>query len=156
MVRCPIVWDYFLLQRFREAKSHNNRTHTIYLPHPDEELVIKTDVTQNSTGKDHIVYDIKENELVPVRFHSTKLKPNCRLRSPHEIELLTVAVTVKTEYDLLREAENPVLLLPDSKAVQDAVQLIQQSKFSKSLHIFLTIINITHHCQTPQKLVPAI
>ena len=65
----------------------------------------------------HTVYDIKEQELVLVRFHSSKLRPNCRLLSPHEIELLTVAVAVKTEYDLLREAKNPVLLLPDSKAV---------------------------------------
>ena len=154
MVSCPIVWDNFLLQRFREAKSHINRAYTLYLPHPDEELVIKTDATEDSTGIGHTVYDIKEQELVLVRFHSSKLRPNCRLWSPRAIESLTVAVI--TEYDLLREAKNPVLLLPDSKAVQDAVQLIQQSKFSKSLYIFLTIINITHHCQTPQKLVPAI
>ena len=154
MVSCPIVWDHFLLQRFREAKSHINRAHTLYLPHPDEELVIKTDATQNSTGIGHTLYDIKEQELVLVRFHSSKLRPNCRLWSPCEIELLTVAVAVKTEYDLLREAKNPVLLLPDSKAVQDAVQLIHQSKFSTSSHIFLTNINSTHHCQTPKQQVP--
>ena len=56
---------------------------------------------------------------------------------------MTIAVTIETEYPLLRESQHLVLLLPDSKPVQDAVILIQQGKFSTSARMnrFLTNIN---------------
>ena len=54
-----------------------------------------------------------------------------------------MAIVIETEYLLLRESRNPVLLLPDNKPVQDAVALIQQGKFSASARMnrFLTNIN---------------
>ena len=97
----PIHWDHALSQRFREAKSHINTAHTIYLPHPDDQLVIKTDPAAHSPGIGHTVYAIKGKELVPVRFHSSKLKPACRLWSLCEIESLEVAVAIESEYSLL-------------------------------------------------------
>ena len=138
-----IDWNHSLTQRFREAKAHIKNTHTLYLPHPDDQLVIKTDAAQSSPGIGHTVYAIKGKELLPVRFHSSKLKPGCRLWSPCELEALVIAVSIETEYPLLRESRNPILLLPDSKPVQDAVQLIQQGKFSASARMnqFLTNIN---------------
>ena len=36
-------WNHALTQRFREAKAHIKNTQTLYLPHPDDQLVIKTD-----------------------------------------------------------------------------------------------------------------
>ena len=38
----PYVWTHSSYQRFREAKSHIQQ-HTLYLPHPNKQLVIKTD-----------------------------------------------------------------------------------------------------------------
>ena len=35
-----IDWTHALTQRFREAKSHVKTTHTLYLPHPKDQLVI--------------------------------------------------------------------------------------------------------------------
>ena len=139
----PIKWNHSLSMRFREAKAHIHRAHTLYMPHPDDILVIKTDAAQCSPGVGHTVYAIKGNELIPVRFHSSKLKPSCNRWSPCELESLAVAIAIEKEYDLLREAKNPILLLPDSKPVQDAVNLIQQGKFSTSsrMNRFLTNIN---------------
>ena len=139
----PIDWTHSLSQRFREAKAHIKNTHTLYLPHPDDQLVIKTDAAQSSPGIGHTIYAIKEGKLHPVRFHSAKLKPGCKLWSPCELEALAVAIAIETEYPLLRESRNPVLLLPDNKPVQDAVALIQQGKFSASARMnrFLTNIN---------------
>lgn len=115
----------------------------LYLPHPEDQLVIKTDAAQSSPGIGHTIYAIKGKELIPVRFHSSKLKPGCRLWSPCELEVLAIAEAIETEYPLLREARNPILLLPDSKPVQDVVLLIQQGKFSASARMnrFLTNIN---------------
>ena len=72
-----------------------------------------------------------------------KVKPSSRLWSPYELENLAIAVAIETEYLLFSESKNPVLLLPDSKPVQDAVQLIQQGKFNASARMkrFLNNIN---------------
>lgn len=138
-----IYWTHSLAQRFREAKAHIKNTHTFYVPHPEDILVIKTDAAQSSPRIGHTIFAIKGKELRPVRFHSSKLKPGCRLWSPCELEAQAIAVAIESEYPLLREAKNPILLLPDSKPVQDAVSLIQQGKFSASARMnkFLTNIN---------------
>lgn len=138
-----IDWTHSMSQRFREAKSHIQTSQTIYLPHPNNKLVTKTDAAQNSPGIGHTLYAIKDKKLLPVRFHSSKLKPSCKLWSPCELEDLAIAVAIKTEYCLLRESKHAVLLLPDSKPVQDAVNLIQKGKFSTSarMNCFLTNIN---------------
>ena len=36
----PLTWDHSLSLRFREANAHITRAHTLYLPHPDDQLVI--------------------------------------------------------------------------------------------------------------------
>ena len=71
----PVVWDNSLVQKFKEAKRHIQNVHTLYLPHPEDQLVVKTDAALNGPGVGHTVYTVKDKELVPVRFHSTKLKP---------------------------------------------------------------------------------
>ena len=85
----------------------------------------------------------KGNKLVSIQLHSSKLKPSYRLWSPFELEALVIAVAIETKCLLLRESTNPVLPLPDSKPVQDAIQLIQQGKFSALVRMnhFLTNIN---------------
>ena len=93
-------WTHTLSQRFREEK-HIKNTHTLYLPHLDDQLVIKMDPAQSSPGIRHTIYAIKGKELCPVRFHSSKLKPRCRLWSPCELEALALAVAIESEYPLL-------------------------------------------------------
>ena len=62
----PLEWTHSLSQRFKEAKSHIKHTHTIYLPHPDDQLVIKTDAASLVPIIGHTIYAVKDNELVPV------------------------------------------------------------------------------------------
>ena len=50
-----IVWDRSLSQRFREAKSYVGHVHTIYLPHPNDQLVIKTDNASHIPGIGHTI-----------------------------------------------------------------------------------------------------
>ena len=61
-----IIWTYSLSQRFKEAKSHIKHTHTIYLPHPEDQLVIKTDAASLVPGIGYTVYAVKDNKLIPV------------------------------------------------------------------------------------------
>ena len=70
----PVLWTNSLINHFKEAKSHIRHADTIYLPHPDDQLVIKMDVASLVPGIGHTIYAIKNEELIPVRFHSSRLK----------------------------------------------------------------------------------
>ena len=103
-----VVWDNALSQRFREAKSHIRHVHTINLSHPEDQLVIKTDAASHGPGIGHTVFAIKDKELIPVRFNSSRLKPQFQTWQPCELEGLSFAVALQSEYNLLRVQEpNP-------------------------------------------------
>ena len=89
-----------------------------------------------------MMYTIKGKELIPVRFYLSQFKPSCGRWSSCKIKSLVTAIAIE-EYDLLREARNPVLLLPDSKPIHDPVNIIQKGKFSTLLRMkqFLKNIN---------------
>ena len=137
------VWSHAASQRFREAKSHVTTNHTLYLPHPSDQLVIKPDGASNKPGIGHTLFAVKEKSLVPVRYHSAKLSDQCKKWSPCEVEAMSVAVAIESEYPLLRESRHPIMILPDSKPVQQAIELIKKGKFSTSsrMNRFLSNVN---------------
>ena len=136
-------WSHAASQRFREAKTHIKTTHTLYLPHPSDQLVIKPDGASNKLGIGHTLFAVKNKTLIPVRYHSAKLSEQCRKWSPCEVEAMSVAVAIDSEYSLLRESQHPIMVLPDSKLVQQAIELIKKGKFSASsrMNRFLSNIN---------------
>ena len=79
---------------------------------------------------------------MPVRFHSLRLKAQCHNWQPCEIEGLSVATTINSEYNLLRESKHPVLILADSKPVSDAIKKIQEGKFSTSSRMNQLLTNV--------------
>ena len=103
----PFIWTHSLKQIFREAKSHIQNVHTLYLPHPKDQLVIQPDAARNKPGIGHTIYAVKEEKLVPVCFHSVKLKEGCKPWPPCEVEALAFAMAIKAKYNLLRESKNP-------------------------------------------------
>ena len=82
----PYVWNHSASQRFREAKSHIQTNHTLYLPHPNDQLVIKPERASNQPGIGHTLLAVKDKSLIPVRYHSAKLSDHCRKWSCCEIE----------------------------------------------------------------------
>ena len=116
--------------------------YTIYLPHPSDLLVNKTDTASLVPGIGHTVYAVKNNELVPVHFHSSRLKDQCLKWQPCEIEGLSIATAINTEYNLLTESKHLILILADSKPVADAIRKIQEGKFSTSSRINRLLTNI--------------
>ena len=139
----PFVWTHYLEMRFREAKSAVNNMHTLYLPSPDDKLAMVPDGARMTPGIGHVLYAIKDDTKVPVRYHSLKLPENCTKWSPCEVEALSFATGIEAEYDLIRESKHPLLICPDNKAVKDAVELIKKGKFSASSRInrFITNVN---------------
>ena len=60
------------------------------------------------------------------------------------MEALSLATAIEAKYPILRESKLPIMILPDSKPVQDAINLIKKGKFSASsrMNRFLSNINM--------------
>ena len=57
------IWNHAASQRFCEAKSHIKVNHTLYLPHPNDQLVIKPDGAGNQPGIGHTLFAVKKTKL---------------------------------------------------------------------------------------------
>ena len=160
------TWNFELEKKFREAKENINLLATLYLPSPNDQLILETDAAQGGgkynypAGIGHILFAVKDQKKVAVRYHSTKLPDKCKKWSPCEIEALALAAGINREYDIIRENKHPLIIQPDSKPVHEAIKLINKGKFSSSARIssFLTNINRTRieskHISGKAKLNP--
>ena len=56
---------------------------------------------------------------------------------------MSVVSAIESEYPILTESKHPIMILPDSKLVQDTINLIKKEKFSTSsrMNRFLSNIN---------------
>ena len=66
----PIEWDRDLIEYFRIANEAVDKLQTLYLPHPDDQLLIEVDAAKSPPGIGHTLYAIKEGKKLPVAFHS--------------------------------------------------------------------------------------
>ena len=63
-----VFWTHELERMFRKAKSHVNKQVRLYLPSPDEQLIMETDAAKGShksnqpAGIGHVVFVIKETK----------------------------------------------------------------------------------------------
>ena len=161
-----LEWTHQLQQRFREAKNTISRMVTLYLPSPMDQLLMEPDGAKGGGKKDlpagigHILYAVKDGKKLPVRLLSLKLKDTCKKWSPCEIEALAFAAGIAKEYDLIRESKHPLIIFPDSKPINEAVNLINKGHFSTSARMssFLTNVNrfpiISRHISGKAKLNP--
>ena len=138
----PIQWDESLKISFNKAKEAIDSIQTLYLPHPNDQLMIVVDAAKAKPGLGHILYAIKNNHKLPVSFHSTKLSENHSKWHSCELEALAFATAITAEYNILKESTKPILITPDSKAVADAVNLIKKGKHSSSPRIQALITNV--------------
>ena len=161
-----LIWTHELESQFREAKEHIDKLVTLYLPSPDDQLLMETDGSKGGgkqnlpAGIGHVLFAVKNGKKLPVRIHSTKLPDKCQKWTPCEIETLAFAAGIDKEYDLIRESRHPLIICTDSKPVHEAVKLINAGKFSTSARMssFLTNINRTRidtrHISGKAKLNP--
>jgi hypothetical protein len=138
-----IDWTPQIAQAFATAKDHIKNIKELYLPTPNDQLLIVPDGSQKTPGIGHVLYALVDGTRKPVRYHSVKLPDNCKKWSPCEIEALAFATGIQSEMDLIKESTKPLLIAPDSSPVKDAVGLIKRGKFSASarMNSFITNIN---------------
>ena len=141
--RDKVTWTSDLASAFRDAKNHIDNIKELYLPSPNDQLLLVPDGSQKTPGIGHVLYALVNGYRKPVRYHSVKLPENCKKWSPCEVEALAFATGIQAEIDLITESKHPLIIAPDSSPVKDAVQLIKKGKFSASarMNSFITNIN---------------
>ena len=105
------TWTYSLEQAFKAAKTKLKQLVTLYLPSPEDQLILEVDAAQGGMG--HVLYAIKNGEKRIVRLYSIKLDKRCNNWFPCEIEALAFAIGIEKEQDIIRESRHPLLIMPD-------------------------------------------
>ena len=138
-----ITWTTELQQSFQIAKDHITNIKEVYLPHPEDQLIITTDGARNPPGVGFVLQARDQhNNIRTVRYYSVKLKPHHIKWSPCEIESVAFGTAIEAFYEIIKEAKKPVIICPDSKPVCDATKLLQKGKFSLSPRIQTFLNNI--------------
>ena len=137
-----INWTRDLISQFQIATAAVDKIQTLYLPSPEDQILIECDAAKSPPGLGHTVYAIKNGKKLPVAFHSVKLSQNHQKWQACELEALAFSCAINAEYDLLKECKKPIILSPDSKTVADAVKKIQKGSYSASPRIQSFISNI--------------
>ena len=83
-------WSPELLLAFKTAKSQLQKINKTYLPHPDDQLILKPDAAQIKTSIGWVLYALRggpENEtLLPVMYCSARLPQYMSRWYPCELE----------------------------------------------------------------------
>ena len=138
----PFVWDRELEHSFKLAISSVDNLQSLYLPHPEDQLLLVVDAAKTNPGLGHTLYAIKDGKKLPVSFHSVKLKKPYSNWLPCELEALAFATAISAEYAIIKESKHPIIISPDSKAVADSVKLIRKGHFSSNPRIQTLITNV--------------
>ena len=118
------------------------------IPSPQDQLAILKDGARKPGGRSTPaigfgLFAVKPEGILPVQYHSAKLKPHMISWNPCEIEAVSAGTAIEAYYHILKESKLPIILGTDSKPVYDAANLIQKGQFSMSPRItkFLNNIN---------------
>ena len=139
------TWTYNLEQALKVAKSQLQHLVALYLP--SDQLILEVDAAKGGAshpqaGIGHVLYAVKNGEKRIVRLHSAKLNARCHNWNPCELEALAFATAIEKEQDIIKESKLPLIIMPDSKPVHEAVRLINQGKFSTSAHMSCFLNNL--------------
>ena len=88
----PFEWTFSLEQAFKAAKAKIKQLVTLYLPSPDDQLILEVDAAKGGLG--HVLYAIVDGEKRIVRLHSAKLDLKHKNWFPCEMEALAFATGI--------------------------------------------------------------
>ena len=140
----PVTWTPTLIQAFVKAKQQIGSMVNLYLPSPEDQLIITTDAARSPPGLGTVLKaKDRTGVLRTVRHYSVKLKSHMQKWQPCEIEAAAIGTAIEAFKDFIRETLQPVLICSDSKPVVDAAHKILQGKFSLSPKIQTFLNNLS-------------
>ena len=138
-----IEWTPSLTKEFNAARDEIKILDTIYLPKPEDQLVLTSDYSKK--GICATLWAIVDEKFVVVARMSTKLEKAQEHLLPCEGEATAVYVAAKCPYfssHILASKLKTIALL-DSKPVVQAANLLKQGKFSSSKLINIVLTSIS-------------
>ena len=139
-----ITWTPALLQAFNMAKMQIKNMVSLYLPNPNDQLIITADAARTPPGLGTVLQARdQEGNIRTVRHYSVKLKSNMQTWQPCEIEAAALGTAIEAFMGFIKESNKPVLLCTDSKPVVEAAKRILNGKFSLSPRIQTFLNNLS-------------
>ena len=125
-------WTDTLIQKFEEAKKKIKQLDKLYLPKPNDQLVLTSDWSK--AGVSATLWAVVDNKFKTVARMSTRTNKNMENMMPCEGETSAVYIAAKCPiFNLPIKASNQrTVCLVDNKTTCQAAKLLQQGKFSSS------------------------
>ena len=139
-----VTWTPELIQHFNKAKEQIDHMEDLYLPTPEDQLIITCDGARTPPAVGMLLQaKNSKGETKVVKFYSVKLKPHILKWFPCEIEAAALGTAIEAFYEYIKQAKKPVIICPDSKAVVDAAAKIKKGHFSLSPKIQTFLNNLS-------------
>ena len=139
-----ITWTPDLIQVFTKSKELISQMKDLYLPRPDDQLIITCDGARTPPAVGMILQArTQDNKIKIVKYFSVKLKPHMIKWNPCEIEACALGTAIECFYDYIKQSTKSVVICPDSKAVVDAANKLAKGMFSLSPKIQTFLNNLS-------------
>ena len=141
--RANFEWTPQLTAAFNAATKHLDKINETYIPHPDDQLVLKPDTAKVPLCTGWTLYAIVDSKEVPVQYCSAKLPNHMANWFPCELEAVGAVLAIDQCSPWINESNLTTLVGPDSMPVVKAAQLMKLGRHSKNprLQQLLTSVN---------------
>ena len=148
-----------LIAAFNAATAHLDQVHATYLPKPEEQLALLPDTSTTNHCAGWVLYTQRPSsqrkgktgthaskdgmDWLPVQYMSGKLAPYMAKWYPCEQEAVGAVMAIDQCRHWINESRHPTWVLPDSKSVVDASNLMRTGRHSTNprLQTLLASVN---------------
>ena len=128
-----ITWTEVASQAFKSAQKALEKTPSICLPRPSDELMIVHDGCNNGIGS--ILFVRRDKTIHLGHYFSAKLKTHHQKWLPCEIEALSITASIQHFSPFIRESENVTQILTDSRPCVQSWHKLLRGEFSTSARV---------------------
>ena len=141
-----IIWSPDLSENFAKAQTALKSPRTITIPRTSDQLVLTVDASPLNKGLGATLFSLRGDQRMVSGFFSFKLKTH-QLNNwyPCEHEALAIAASVKHFSPYIRENDNPLQVLTDSKPCYQAFQRLRGGHFSASARVSTFLSTLSSH-----------
>lgn len=138
-----IDWSSDLLSDFKSAQAALDQLTSIYVPNPQDKLIITTDAAVKIGGIGAVLHIIRGSKTLVAGFFSARLKSHQVRWLPCEVEALAISTAIQHWAPYIIENQNTVQVLTDSRPCVQAQQKLSRGEFSSSARVssFLSTIS---------------
>ena len=132
-----------MVAAFNAATTHLDQVRATYLPRPDEQLALQPDASTSNHCAGWVLYTQRAKKWLPVQYMSGKLALYMHQWYPCEKEAVGAVMAIDQCRHWINESKLPTWVLPDSKPVVDAANLMRIGRHSSNprLQQLLTCVN---------------